>query len=42
MIAMQLCGLGCLPEDPAFHAGENGAIRSRHTHDSLRALEIPD
>ncbi|MDU9004972.1 DUF4329 domain-containing protein [Sedimentitalea todarodis] len=42
MIAVQVCGLGCLPQDPAFHPGDDGAIRSRYTHDGLRMLEIPD
>lgn len=42
MIAVQLCGLGCLPQDPDFHAGDDGNIRSRYTQRGLRALEESD
>jgi hypothetical protein len=26
MVASQLCGIGCLPRDPKFVAGQNGEI----------------
>ena len=42
MIAVQLCGRGCLPQDPNFHAGDDGEIAKRYTIGALRALEAAD
>lgn len=39
--AMQLCGLGCLPQDPNFHAGDDGTIATRYSYDELVSLESP-
>lgn len=41
MTAVQLCGLGCLPQDPNFRAGDDGPIARMYTHDALKALENP-
>lgn len=41
-VAFQLCGLGCLPQDPDFRAGDDGAIAQRYTYDELVDLESPD
>ena len=40
--ARQLCGLGCLPQDPNFHAGDYGPIATRYSYDELRDLESPN
>lgn len=42
LIAVQLCGLGCLPQDPEFHAGDDGVLQSSYTLHELRALETPN
>lgn len=39
MIATQLCGPGCLPQDPDFHAGDDGEIAAQYSIRQLRALE---
>lgn len=39
MIAVQLCGLGCLPQDPRFHAGDDGIIARRLSYAQLLALD---
>ncbi|WP_425045134.1 DUF4329 domain-containing protein [Primorskyibacter sp. S87] len=39
MVAVQLCGLGCLPQDPEFHAGDDGEIAERYTYAELKELE---
>ena len=39
--AIQLCGLGCLPQDPNFHAGDDGTINLRYFYDELVSLESP-
>jgi hypothetical protein len=39
MIAVQLCGLGCLPRDPNFVAGDDGEIAQSYSLDDLRKLE---
>lgn len=39
MIAVQLCGLGCLPQDPNFHAGDDGPIDKSYSYADLLALE---
>ncbi len=39
-IAVQLCGIGCLPSDPNFRAGDDGEIRSSYTYEQLRAMEL--
>ncbi|MFT7596846.1 MAG: hypothetical protein ACI8R4_004188 [Paracoccaceae bacterium] len=39
--AIQLCGLGCLPQDPNFHAGDDGPIANRYSYDELLGLESP-
>ena len=41
MVAIQICGLGCLPQDPDFHAGDDGPIARRYTHAQLVELEMP-
>ncbi len=38
-VATQLCGLGCLPQDPFFRAGDDGVIRQSYTIRQLRRLE---
>jgi hypothetical protein len=35
MVASQLCGIGCLPRDPKFVAGQNGEIVLSYTYDDL-------
>lgn len=42
MIAVQLCGLACLPQDPRFHPGDDGVIADRYTRAQLQALEDGD
>lgn len=42
MIAVQLCGPGCLPQDPNFHPGDDGLIAQRYFVDDLRRLEAAD
>lgn len=39
MVAVQLCGLACLPQDPAFHAGDDGKIATRYSLRELKRLE---
>lgn len=38
-VAMQLCGLGCLPQDPEFRAGDDGQIADRYSRQELEQLE---
>ncbi len=38
-VAIQLCGLGCMPQDPAFHAGDDGSIRMTYSRAQLLRLE---
>lgn len=38
-IAVQLCGLGCLDQDPAFRPGDDGTIRRSYSYEQLRAIE---
>ncbi|MEX0365029.1 MAG: DUF4329 domain-containing protein [Ruegeria sp.] len=40
METYQLCGLGCLPQDPGFHAGDDGVIAQSYTYQELEALEF--
>ena len=40
MIAYQICGLGCLPQDPDFRPGDDGIISSFYTVSDLEALEL--
>lgn len=35
MITRQICGLGCLPADPNFVAGDDGRILESYTYDEL-------
>lgn len=35
----QLCGIGCLPVDPAFRAGDDGVIAQSYTRAELVELE---
>lgn len=35
MIASQICGIGCLPADPAFAEGDNGPIAESYSYDEL-------
>ncbi|MFC3612340.1 DUF4329 domain-containing protein [Lutimaribacter marinistellae] len=39
MITFQLCGLGCLPQDPTFRAGDDGTIAQSYTLEQLLQLE---
>ncbi|MFC4669772.1 DUF4329 domain-containing protein [Seohaeicola nanhaiensis] len=39
MVTYQLCGTGCLPQDPDFHDGDDGVIAIRYSHRQLLALE---
>ncbi|MGR3436364.1 MAG: DUF4329 domain-containing protein [Shimia sp.] len=39
MEVRQLCGLGCLPQDPAFVPGIQGVIEESYTYEELLALE---
>lgn len=39
MVAHQVCGLGCLPQDPDFRAGDDGDIAQSYTYKDLQALE---
>jgi uncharacterized protein DUF4329 len=42
LVAVQLCGVGCLPQDPDFHPGDDGVIPKRLTIGELRGMEHPD
>lgn len=35
MITRQICGIGCLPADPEFVAGESGVIEQSYSYDDL-------
>ncbi len=35
MVTFQICGIGCLPSDPAFIAGESGFIEQSYSYDDL-------
>lgn len=39
MVAVQLCGEGCLPQDSNFRSGDDGPMKTRYTRDELRRLE---
>ncbi len=39
MIVSQICGLGCLPQDPNFIAGLDGTIAQSYTYQELLDLE---
>lgn len=39
MVVVQLCGIGCLPQDPAFHKGDDGQIATIYTHADLLQIE---
>lgn len=39
-VAYQLCGPGCLPQDPHFHAGDDGVIKRGYRYRDLRRLEL--
>lgn len=41
METWQICGPGCLPQDPNFRAGDDGVIARRYSYRALRALEAP-
>jgi hypothetical protein len=42
LAAFQLCGPGCLPQDPDFHAGDHGLIRKFYSLHTLRRMERSD
>lgn len=42
MVARQLCGLGCLPQDPYFHPGDDGQIAESYSYQELLGLESPE
>ncbi|MEL6959245.1 MAG: DUF4329 domain-containing protein [Pseudomonadota bacterium] len=35
MVTFQICGIGCLPTDPNFIAGDDGFIADQYTYDEL-------
>ncbi len=37
--AVQICGLNCLPQDPDFHAGDDGVIRQSYRLRDLLRME---
>ena len=39
MLAVQLCGPGCLPQDPGFHPGDDGVIPQTLSYGQLLALD---
>ncbi|TDK42214.1 DUF4329 domain-containing protein [Antarcticimicrobium luteum] len=39
MLAVQICGPGCLPQDPGFHPGDDGAIAPVLSYGQLLALD---
>lgn len=39
MLAVEICGPGCLPQDPDFHAGDDGEIAERLSYAQLLALD---
>lgn len=39
LVTHQICGPGCLPQDPGFHPGDDGEILPRYTHRALKKLE---
>ncbi|MEM6306988.1 MAG: DUF4329 domain-containing protein [Pseudomonadota bacterium] len=39
MIASQICGIGCLAQDPAFQAGLDGTIAQSYTYEQLKDIE---
>lgn len=41
-VAIQICGLNCLPQDHSFRAGDDGMIRDFYSQADLRRLEDLD
>ncbi len=39
MVVHQICGPGCLPQDPSFREGDDGEIAPSYTYRALRRLE---
>ncbi|MEM1375444.1 MAG: DUF4329 domain-containing protein [Pseudomonadota bacterium] len=39
MLVRQICGIGCLPQDPRFRAGDDGVIEISYTYEELLELE---
>lgn len=39
MITQQLCGIGCLPKDPKFRAGDDGIIAQSYSARALKEIE---
>jgi len=39
MIVSQICGVGCVTQDPAFEGGLDGDIAASYTYEDLLALE---
>lgn len=39
MKTWQLCGLGCLPQDPEFRAGDDGVIAQSYRYSDLERIE---
>ncbi len=35
MVTFQICGIGCLPSDPEFIAGDGGIIEQSYSYDDL-------
>ena len=35
MVTFQICGIGCLPSDPEFIAGDSGIIEQSYSYDDL-------
>ena len=42
MKTRQVCGLGCLPQDPFFRAGDDGEIAQQYSYSDLVSLEDGD
>ncbi len=39
LIARQLCGVGCLVQDPDFRTGDDGVIETEYNYRQIKALE---
>jgi len=35
MVTFQICGIGCMPQDPNFIEGDDGFIADQYTYDEL-------
>ncbi|MEM6275492.1 MAG: DUF4329 domain-containing protein [Pseudomonadota bacterium] len=39
MLVRQICGIGCLPQDPRFRPGDDGVVEISYTYEELLELE---